>query len=141
VARTERAGVYLDASAAVKLIVTEPESEALWRLVEGGTPSSSELLLAEVPRAVRRLAHERPTAAEALLREMAATLRSLSFIAIDREILTLAGRFTEPHLRALDAIHVAAAASVGTLGAFVTYDERQARAALAAGLPLAQPGR
>jgi predicted nucleic acid-binding protein len=43
-------------------------------------------------------------------------------------------------LRALDAIHVAAAISAAPLDAFVSYDERQSAAARLAGLRTIAPG-
>lgn len=46
----------------------------------------------------------------------------------------------EPALRALDAIHVASAAALDPIEAFVTYDERQAAAARLAGLRTTSPG-
>lgn len=51
-----------------------------------------------------------------------------------------AGALAEPMLRALDAIHVATAASLGPIESFVSYDERQSAAARLAGLPTAAPG-
>jgi len=46
-----------------------------------------------------------------------------------------------PALRALDAIHVVAGASlVDAIDAFVSYDERQAAAARLAGLRTVAPG-
>jgi predicted nucleic acid-binding protein len=47
--------VYLDASALVKLVVREPESAALVEFLRGRLDRvSSALVLAEVPRALRR---------------------------------------------------------------------------------------
>jgi len=50
------------------------------------------------------------------------------------------GAFAEPRLRALDAIHLAAAIDSTPLDGFVTYDERQAAAARLAGLRTVAPG-
>ena len=140
-ARIELA-LYLDPSAVVKLISEEPESGAMVRFLRSGDCATSELALAEVPRALRRLAAERSRGElEALLTEMSRVLRGFALIPLDRELAVLAGNFDEPHLRALDAIHLATAVSVvEDLDAFVTYDARQAQAVRAAGLPLAQPG-
>jgi hypothetical protein len=43
-------------------------------------------------------------------------------------------------VRALDAIHVAAAVDLTPLGAFVSYDQRQSAAARLAGLHTLAPG-
>jgi hypothetical protein len=49
-------------------------------------------------------------------------------------VLLAAGALSEPALRALDAIHVAAAVDLGPLDGFVSYAERQAAAARLVGL-------
>jgi hypothetical protein len=59
---------------------------------------------------------------------------------VDRDLLAAAGALAEPALRTLDAIHIAAAASLGPVEAFVTYDVRQAAAARLAGLRTVAPG-
>lgn len=62
-------------------------------------------------------------------------------IALDEDIRRVAGGLGGT-LTALDAIHVASALSIGDRDLeFVTYDERQAEAARAAGLKVIQPGR
>ena len=48
-------------------------------------------------------------------------------------------RCSPPALRALDAIHVAAAVDLSPIDAFVSYDERQSAAARLAGLRTAAP--
>jgi uncharacterized protein len=56
-------------------------------------------------------------------------------------VLDEADGIEQPFLRTLDAIHLAAAASMrGTLAAFVTYDKKLAAAARQAGLPALSPG-
>ena len=45
---------YVDASAIVKLVVDEPESRALRAFIDGADLVSCELVLTEVPRAIRR---------------------------------------------------------------------------------------
>jgi hypothetical protein len=42
-------------------------------------------------------------------------------------------------VRTLDAIHVATALAIEAVDAFVTYDDRQADAARAVGLPVVRP--
>jgi predicted nucleic acid-binding protein len=59
---------------------------------------------------------------------------------LDRAVLLTAGAFAEPALRALDAIHIAAAVDLAPLDGFLSYDERQAAAARLAGLRTVSPG-
>jgi hypothetical protein len=90
----------------------------------------------ECRRAVRR----QPEAA-ALLPRMDDVLSSLTLLRIDHELLRLAGTIGPPRLRSLDAIHLASALSIGDYPeAFITYDERLADAARAAGLNVLTPG-
>ena len=65
---------------------------------------------------------------------------SLGLLPLDRALLLAAGAFAEPVLRALDAIHIAAAVDLAPLDGFVSYDERQAAAARLAGLRTMSPG-
>jgi len=104
--------------------------------------ASSELAIAEVPRALRRLGSERPgLPLKELLASAGRVLATVDLVALDRDLLILAGRFDDAYLRALDAIHIATALTVAEdLEWFVSYDRRQAEIARAAGLPLAQPG-
>jgi predicted nucleic acid-binding protein len=131
---------YADASALVKLVLDEPESAALRSYVDGADLISSELVLSEIPRAIRRAAATDPTLPrERLLTRAGELLDAIGLLALDRELLIAAGTLAEPSLRALDAIHVAAAISAGPLDAFVTYDERQGAAARLAGLRTIAP--
>jgi hypothetical protein len=59
---------------------------------------------------------------------------------VDRLTLWRAGRYFEPHLRSFDAVHVMTALSVRPIDAFVTYNLRQAEAALVEGLNVRSPG-
>ena len=64
----------------------------------------------------------------------------LSLIALDDALLDRASDLGPSDLRSLDAIHLAAALSLGDdLGAVVTYDDRMAAAATGLGLVVAQP--
>ena len=58
---------------------------------------------------------------------------AVGLVPVSRALLLAAGALSEPALRALDAIHVAAAIELVPLDGFVTYDERQAAAARLAG--------
>jgi predicted nucleic acid-binding protein len=133
--------VYLDASALLKLLAAEPESEALGMYLRGASLVSCELLLVEVPRAVRRAAgRDARVPLGDLLARASVTLEAVALVPLHRALLVAAGAIPEPSLRALDAIHVAAAVDVAPLDAFVTYDERQAAAARLAGLRTVAPG-
>lgn len=133
--------LYLDASALVKLVRREPGSDALRAYVRASDLISCELALTEVPRAIRRAAADDPALPlDALLRTAAAVLDAVAFVPLDRALLAAAGAFAEPALRALDAIHIAAAVDVAPIDAFVSYDERQSAAARLAGLRTVAPG-
>jgi predicted nucleic acid-binding protein len=132
---------YLDASALVKLVLVEAESDALRTYIAGADLLSSELVLTEVPRAIRRVVSDRAVPRlRSALDQASAVLGRLALRPLDRPVLAAAGAIDLPPLRALDAIHVATAADLGPIDAFVTYDERQAAAARLAGLRTTAPG-
>jgi predicted nucleic acid-binding protein len=128
--------VYLDSSALVKLVVREEGSEALrtW-LTANPVAVSSAIAVTEVRRAVGRVSTRRSLSDRARL-----VLDGVALLAVDVAVLESAAGLKPPELRALDAIHVASALSLGRdLLAFVTYDDRQAGAARKAGLPVVKP--
>lgn len=132
---------YADASALVKLVLEETESAALRVYLEGSDLVSSELVLTEIPRAVRRVvAHDPRLPLEPLLRQAGDVIDALALRPLDQVVLIGAGSLAEPALRALDAIHVASAVDLEPVEGFVTYDERQAAAARLAGLRTISPG-
>jgi predicted nucleic acid-binding protein len=132
---------YTDTSALVKLVRREAESDALRSYLAGADLVSNELILTEVPRAVRRaVAHDPALPLELLLERAAEVVDAVALRPLDRGLLIGAGALAEPALRALDAIHVAAAVHLYPIDAFVTYDERQAAAARLAGLRTMAPG-
>ena len=118
--------VYLDASAILKLVRPEPESGALQELLAGWPDRlSASIARVEVHRALRR--DHRPKADFALADQV---VDSLTLIRLDDLVLARAAAFKNPLLRALDAIHLAAALSIGDdPEAFITYDARLAAAA------------
>jgi uncharacterized protein len=133
---------YADASALVKLVWEEPDSKALRAFLADADLVSSELILTEIPRAVRRAADDDPRLPRDVLLERAgALLDAVALRPLDRPLLLAAGALDEPALRALDAIHVASAVDLDPIDAFVTYDERQAAAARLAGLRTMAPRR
>jgi uncharacterized protein len=132
-----RAPSYLDASAIVKLAVREAETDALETyIVSRETLFSSRLSAAEVYRAVGRTESTRGSerAKEAL--------RALYLLDVTADVLHHAGTVGPAELRTSDAIHlVTALANADPELQFVTYDNRLAKAASAAGLRVVQPGR
>ncbi len=132
---------YVDASALVKLVREETESGALRAYLGDADLVSSELILTEVPRAVRRAVAQDPTLPlDLMLKRTGELIGVLALRTLDRALLAGAGALTEPALRSLDALHVASAVDLYPIEAFVTYDERQAAAARLAGLRTMAPG-
>ena len=132
---------YADASALVKLVRDEPESPTLRTFLADADLVSCELVLTEIPRAIRRAAADDPRLdPDRLLARTGEVVDALGLLPIERALLLAAGALSEPALRALDAIHVAAALDLRPIDAFVTYDERQAAAARLAGLRTMSPG-
>ena len=132
---------YADASALVKLVRDEPESQTLRSFLADADLVSCELVLTELPRAIRRAAVQDPhLELDVLLARAGDLVDALGLLPLDRALLLAAGALSEPALRALDAIHVAAAVDLAPLDGFVTYDERQAAAARLAGLRTMSPG-
>lgn len=133
--------VYVDASAVVKTVLEEKESPALRTYLADVQVASSELLLTEVPRAVRRVAAEdSKVPLESSLQRAAEQIESMALRPVDDALLIGAGLLAEPALRSLDAIHVVTALHVYPIDAFVTYDKRQAAVARLAGLQAVSPG-
>jgi uncharacterized protein len=131
---------YADASALVKLVRDEPESDSLRAFLADADIVSCELVLTELPRAIRRAAaHDPRLPLETLIGRAGDLLDALALLPLDRDLLGAAGALMEPALRALDAIHVAAAVDLSPLDGFVSYDERQSAAARLAGLRTVQP--
>ena len=126
--------VYLDSSALVKLVVAEDESTALRRYLRGRAPHVSCVLAkVEVIRAVR------PHGVRAVARARQ-VLRSVGLLHLDDELLEDAATLEATVLRSLDAIHLAAARTLGDeLVAVVTYDHRMAAAAARLALPVVAP--
>lgn len=132
---------YADASALVKLVRDEPESNVLRAFLADADLVSSELVLAEVPRAIQRAAaRDARLALDLLMARAGDLIDAVALLPLDRALLLAAGAFAEPSLRALDAIHIASATDLSPLDGFVTYDERQAAAARLAGLRTLSPG-
>jgi predicted nucleic acid-binding protein len=128
--------IYLDSSAAVKLVHAEPETWALrdWLDERAGVSWVSSALL-EV-ESYRALARHAPSAASRL----PAVLDLVDVVELTPQTRAAACTVRPVSLRSLDAVHLATALQFGDrLTAFITYDARLADAARAAGLPVEVP--
>lgn len=125
---------YLDASAFVKTVVDEPESDALDRyLREWPRRTSSALLRTEARRAVR---HVDPPAMERAI----TALSGVELVDVRSDILESAGMLDPVVLRSLDAIHLATAQALGgDVGVVVTYDSRMREGSERLGLRVEAP--
>lgn len=111
---------YLDTSALVKTVVAEPESKALLAWLRGKRLVACDLVRVEAVRAVRMSA----PSAVGRAREAVATL---NLIRLDDALYDVAADLDPLPMRSLDAIHLAAALSLGSdLAGVVTYDRRLA---------------
>jgi uncharacterized protein len=129
--------IYVDSCAIVKLIIQEEHSTALVAHLSSTTPEmvSSELTRAEVCRTLIRLGQRERTRGKA-----AVLLTKIARLPV-ATIIDIAGDLADPRLRTLDALHLATAQLLGpAVTEFITYDERLAKAATEAGLPLTMPG-
>ncbi|HUZ10169.1 MAG TPA: type II toxin-antitoxin system VapC family toxin [Acidimicrobiales bacterium] len=132
---------YVDSSALVKLVRDEPETAALRMFLAGADLVSCELVLTELPRAVRRAAAADPLLpVDVLIARTEELVDAVALRPLARELLLVAGALAEPVLRALDSVHLAAALDVFPHDGFVSYDERQSAAARLAGLRTFAPG-
>lgn len=123
---------YIDSSALVKVVVDEPESEALRRHVTDHPHLvTSALSLLEVTRTVRG-------ADPALESEARRLLQSCIQVAISDAVLASAQRLVGPALRSLDAIHLATALHVPARS-LIAYDRRLIAAAQQSGLEILRP--
>lgn len=128
--------LYLDSSALVKLVASEPESAALFGALAGRPELvSSALARVEVMRAVGRL-----DKAARLRARADRVLGSVALIRVDDALLEAAGELEPRRLRTLDALHLATALSLATaLEGFVVYDLGLAEAARRHGLAVLAP--
>ncbi|MGH8964204.1 MAG: type II toxin-antitoxin system VapC family toxin [Actinomycetes bacterium] len=127
--------LYVESSAAAKLLVEEPASGRLAAYLDKATEQgdallSSMLLETELRRLAERL-RQRQVAVTGLLERF-------DLVELDRSLFREAGLLPGPHLRSLDALHLAVALRAGA-DVMVTYGRRQGEAAESAGLPVQAP--
>lgn len=126
---------YLDTSALAKLVVAEPETDALrrWLAHTPRSPIACDLVRTELMRAVCRVAPDRAGRAKEVL-------DTIVLSEVTSRIFDMAGRLDPAVLRSLDAIHLAAALDLGDdLEGLVTYDQRRAEAGQALGIEVVVP--
>ncbi len=124
---------YLDTSAALKLVVDEAESRALIAAVGVSRPSLVSCSLLETE--MRRAAHRIPALAQRRVTEL---LERIDLYTPSAAVFAQAGLLPGPHLRSLDAIHLAVALQLG-VDAVISYDRRMAEAAGEIGLAVSAP--
>jgi uncharacterized protein len=127
---------YIDSSAFLKLVIDEPESDALVQHIQalrssGHILASSRLLVTESHRAVSRVA-------DLQHHHVAAALRQVRLVSLADDDFLEAGMLEGETLRSFDAIHVAAAMTMGA-SAIISYDARQLEAAGRSGLDTLTP--
>jgi predicted nucleic acid-binding protein len=128
--------IYLDTSAAAKLVHPEAESAALavYLAERLATPLVSSALL--YPELVRAVSRHRPE----LARRAVALVQRIMTVPLAGDIVTSAATIGNPAIRTLDALHLATAVTIASeLQAFVTYDKRLGDAATEVGLTVAAP--
>jgi predicted nucleic acid-binding protein len=129
--------VYLDSSAILKLVVSEPETTVLLDLLADYPERvSSALARVEVLRAVRRA---RGSATE--VRRAEDVLARIALIRIDDDIIERAAGLPPYEIRSLDAIHIASALSIRReLAGLISYDRRLIAAAEKLRIPVLEAG-
>ena len=120
---------YLDTSAAVKLLVEEPESVALAQYLDQPNVETVACLLLETE--LRRFAvrHAIPQ------QELTAILDTISLYDMPHSLYYEAGILPGRHLRSLDALHLVAAVRLET-DVIVSYDNRLQEADAELGLEI-----
>lgn len=131
IARAALRVVYVDTSAAVKLISDESESDALRAYLDDEPILvSSDLLETELRRIGVRHHIDQVL--------ITAILDGITLTPLTRDQFREAGLYPQPGLRSLDALHLASALGVEA-SAILTYDARLCEAARAHGLAVIAP--
>lgn len=124
---------YLDTSAALKLVLEEPESEALAHHIDSERPdlAAGWLLETEMRRAANRVAGLTMDA-------ISEFLLGVNLYEMPGSVFREAGLLPGPNLRPVDALHLSVAVRIG-VESVVTYDMRMAESARQLGLPVVAP--
>lgn len=126
--------LYLDSSALVKLVVPEPETRALREFLRSWPDRVSSLIARiEVERVARRIGG-------GAIRRARTVLSRIALVDLDEDVVQRAATLEPAELRALDAIHLATAISLGRdLGALCAYDARIGSAAVSKNIDVLAP--
>jgi predicted nucleic acid-binding protein len=124
--------VYLDTSAAAKLLIEEPESAALARWIDEGAVDVVGAMLVETELRRIGMRLDLPQA------DVTALLEGVTLYEMPPSLFREAGVLPGASLRSLDALHLAAALRLDC-EAILTYDERLTDAAFAMGMPVRAP--
>lgn len=124
---------YLDTSAALKLLISEKESQVLAETVDAESPDLQACMLLETE--LRRVVHRLPNLTQA---DVTGLLDGVDLFDVPSSLFREAGLLPGAALRSVDALHLAAAVRLGS-DAMVVYDSRLSQAAVAAGLPVIAP--
>jgi predicted nucleic acid-binding protein len=124
---------YADTSAALKLLVTEDETEALSTAIDTEQPDlvACYLLETEIRRAVARFDELNQS-------DAVSVLDGIALYAAPPSLFREAGLLPGKHLRSLDALHLATAVRLG-VECMITYDARMITAAQEVGVPVSSP--
>ncbi len=125
--------LYLDTSAALKLVLDEPESAALVAHLDRQRPELLACWLLETE--LRRAAVREPALTQTAVSDL---LTGVALHGTPASLFREAGLLPGPHLRSLDALHLAAALRLG-VDRLLTYDGRMASAARELGLAVLAP--
>ena len=133
--------VYLDTSALVKLVVSEPQSEAIDVLVARTEYAvTSVIAYAECRSAIARGARSRRVDVAAATRSLDHVWASVHTLDVDLRLSSRAGDLAGHHLlRGMDALHLASALELADEDfpvAFATFDRDLAAAARKEGLDI-----
>ena len=129
--------LYADSSAILKRYIDEPGSEAATTML-GSDPElvTGRHTVVEVRRNLSRLLSG--TALQATRRAFATDLDAFGIVELDAATCELAADIAErTGARTLDALHLGAAARLGTTITFLTFDARQAHIARTMGFAVA----
>ncbi|HEU0249722.1 MAG TPA: type II toxin-antitoxin system VapC family toxin [Solirubrobacteraceae bacterium] len=127
---------YLDASALVKLVLREPETDAL----VAALASDAKLVASEIAEVETLRALQRRSGGSAVAGIGRSRLENVRLLPLSPQARQKACELQPAELRSLDAIHLATALQLGDLLAgFYTYDTRLGEAATHAGLRVLAP--
>jgi predicted nucleic acid-binding protein len=124
---------YLDTSAAAKLVLAEPESDALADELRRHRPTLVACLLLETE--LRRVVAREPALTQHAVSDL---LRGVDLYELPPPLFAEAGLLPGADVRSLDALHLAAAIRL-EVEAVITYDVRMTEAARSLGMDVLAP--